>query len=151
MKTEKKKHYKKYPWVDNKITRISMEAERLLGWPGRRLYPSKGMKKPTTIFNANIFNSKANKIWFGDIEIERDKETLLRLSKKSGPIYILYEMDERFLEEILSVAYVKTRAAVRIDKGNISYGENFARYIENLSKRMKGKIRNKAKRGKDGI
>lgn len=55
------------------------------------------MKKPTTIFNANIFNSKAKKIkkiWFEDVEIERDKEALLKLSKRLGPIYIGREIDD---------------------------------------------------------
>lgn len=52
------------------------------------------MKKPTTIFNANIFDSKAEKIWFGDIEIERNKEALLKLSKRLCPIYTGREIDD---------------------------------------------------------
>ncbi|NTU99564.1 MAG: hypothetical protein HGA55_00355, partial [Methanoregulaceae archaeon] len=42
----------------------------VMGITGRMLYKSKSMKKPTTIFNANIFNAEAKKIWFGDLEIE---------------------------------------------------------------------------------
>ena len=63
------------------IIKISEDAVKLLGYQGRMLYPSKSMKKPTTIFNANIYNSKAEKIWYGDLEIERDRKALIELSK----------------------------------------------------------------------
>jgi len=84
------------------------------------LYPSKGMRKTTTIFNANIFNEEAKKIWFGDIEIERDKDPLLRLSRLSGPLYILYEMDGRFLKKVPDKNYIKDKAIVIVSEGKIS-------------------------------
>jgi hypothetical protein len=129
----------KSAWVDQKFTKISRVAEKLLGIAGRMLYTSKSMKKPTTIFNANIFNAKAKKIWFGDLEIERDREALLRLSQKLGTIYILYEMDGRFLKTMPTPEYVKYMAVVTIEGGNISYSKDFARRVKILTERIKEK------------
>jgi hypothetical protein len=100
------------------------------------IYPSKSMKKPTTIFNANIFNSRAKKIWFGDIEIERDEEALLKLYRRLGPLYILYEIDGRFLDEIPTIGYVRSKAIVTVEGGIISYSESFAERVEILKKRL---------------
>ena len=136
-----RKNTQECPWIDGKMIRISRRAEKLLGWAGRMIYRSKSMKKPTTIFNANIFNSRAKKIWFGDLEIERDKEALLELSRQSGPIYILYEMDGRFLEKIPTSWYVKSMALVTVEGGNISYSSEFAERVEILSKRAKKKVK----------
>ncbi len=126
------------PWMDKKFTQLSRTADKLLGLAGRMLYISKSMKKPTTIFNANIFNSKAKKIWFGDIEIERDKEALLKISKRLGPIYVLWEMDGRFLEHIPTIGYVKSRALVTVENGCILYSKEFAERVEILIKKIRG-------------
>ena len=127
------------PWFDEKITKISRAAVKLIGFPGRMLYRSKSMRQPTTIFNANIFNARAKKIWFGDLEIERDKEALLKLSQKIGPVYILYEMDGRFLEHIPNIHYIKTQAVVIVENGDISYRKDFAEAVDILMGRMKQK------------
>ena len=127
----------KSPWTDAKFVNILPTADKLLGMCGRMLYHSKSMKQPTTIFNANIFNARAKKIWFGDIEIERDREALLKLSRRLGPLYILWEPDGRFLEFMPTAGYVKSRAAVTVENGSISYSKDFSRYVEAMSKRMK--------------
>lgn len=124
------------PWTDAKFVRPSRLADKLLGMSGRMLYHSKSMKQPTTIFNANIFNSKAKKIWAGDIEIERDKEALLKLSKRLGPLYVLWEMDGRFLEFIPGINYVKSIAAVTIENGSISHSKDFAKYVSVMTERI---------------
>jgi hypothetical protein len=128
-----------YPWFDEKITKISRTAIELIGFPGRMLYRSKSMRQPTTIFNANIFNSRARKIWFGDLEIERDKEALLKLSQKIGPVYILYEMDGRFLEHIPNIHYIKAQAVVTVENGAVSYRKDFAEAVEIVKERIKQK------------
>jgi len=127
------------PWFDEKITKISRAAVKLIGFPGRMLYRSKSMRQPTTIFNANIFNSRAKKIWFGDLEIEKDKEALLKLSQKIGPIYILFEMDGRFLEHIPTIHYIKVQAVVTVENGAISYRKDFAEAVELVKERIKKK------------
>lgn len=132
----KKEHTEEYPWVDKRFIKISKAAEKYLGLSGRMLYPSKRMKKPTTIFNANIFNARAKKIWLGDIEIERDKDALLKISKGPGPLYVLWEMDGRFLEHIPSIGYVKSMALVTVKNGCILYSRDFAERIEILKNRM---------------
>jgi hypothetical protein len=127
----------KSAWVDQKFTKISRVAEKLLGIAGRMLYPSKSMKKPTTIFNANIFNAKAKKIWFGDLEIERDREALLELSQRLGHIYILCEMDGRFLDEVPTPGYVRSAAKVTVEDGKISYSPDFAEHVRVMTERMR--------------
>jgi hypothetical protein len=133
-------------WTDAKFVNILSTADKLLGMCGRMLYTSKSMKQPTTIFNANIFNAKAKKIWFGDIEIERDKEALLKLSRKLGPLYILWEMDGRFLDFIPSIGYIKSRAAVTVEDGVISYSKEFAEYVEVLRERLNKNTKNSTRR-----
>ena len=128
---------KESSWTDAKFIRPSRMACKLLGMCGRMLYHSKSMKQPTTIFNANIFNVRAKKIWFGDIEIERDREGLLKISRRLGPLYVLEEMDGRFLEFLPTIGYIKSRAAVVIENGTISYSKDFSEYVEMLCKRMK--------------
>lgn len=125
------------PWKDAKFINILRTADKLLGMCGRTLYRSKSMKRPTTIFNANVFNARAKKIWFGDMEIERDKEALLKLSRILGPLYILYENDGRFLEFIPTIGYIKRRAAVTVENGTISYSKELAEYVEAISLRIK--------------
>lgn len=82
------------------------------------------------------------KIWFGNIEIERDKEALLKLSRRIGPLYILWEMDGRFLDFIPAICYVKSRAAVTVEDGFISYSKEFAEYIEGLRERLSKNTKN---------
>ena len=113
---------KRNPFVTDKFARISRAAVNLLGYPGRMLYRSKSMKRPTTIFNANVYNSKAEKIWYGDLEIERDREALIELSNNVGPVYILWEMDGRFLKQMPTVTYIKSRAIVTVEAGNWRIG-----------------------------
>jgi|SRR5208283_1649937 len=123
-------------WTDAKFVNILRTADKLLGMCGKMLYRSKSMKQPTTIFNANVFNARAKKIWFGDMEIERDKDALLKLSRRLGPLYILYETDGRFLEFIPTIGYLKSRAAVTVENGTISYSKDFAEYVEAITKRI---------------
>lgn len=119
------------------IVNISAYAVKLLGYQGRMLYRSKSMKKPTTIFNANIYNSKAEKIWYGDLEIERDRKALVELSKREGAIYILWESDGWRLMQKPTIRYVKDRAIVVIKNRTITYNKEFEERVKILSKRSK--------------
>lgn len=127
------------PFIGDKLTRLSGHAKRLLGYPDRMLYRSKGDGKPTTIFNANIYDSDAEKIWYGDLEIERDRQALAELSEAVGSIYILWEMDGRFLEKRPTIEYVRSRAIVVVEKGNISFSTEYAARVQALTERAAGK------------
>jgi len=49
------------------------------------------------IFNANIFADEYGKIWWGDLNLTKDKDNLIEISKELGiDLYILSEMDGRF-------------------------------------------------------
>lgn len=124
-----------------KFTDLSSVAKEHLGIPGRMLYHSKSRGKATTIFNANIFDRKAKKIWYGDLEIERDREALLVISGKIGPLYVLYEMEGRFLEFVPTKRYVEAKAAVTVSDGRISYSKGFAYGVAILTYRARASKR----------
>lgn len=123
-------------WVDGEITEVSPLAERLLGRAGRVLYLTKGMRAPTAILNANLFNAEAKRIWYGDIEIERDGKALIRLSERLGSLYILYETEGSFLDRKPSPFLIKEIAAVAIEGGEVLYSRDFAERVGILKKRL---------------
>jgi|GEM_PF-1269426 len=119
------------PFLTDKFAKISQNAVELLGLQERMLYLSKSMKKPTTIFNANIYNSKAEKIWYGDLEIEKDRGALIELSKREETLYILWEMDGRFLLEPPTIADIRYKAIVTVEsKIIITYSYDFQKYVD---------------------
>jgi hypothetical protein len=82
--------------MNNKIMEI-------LGPSGRMLSASKGrytFNNPNNIviFNANIFNSKKEKIWYGDLDLSsKDIDNINKLAiELKNTLYILREMDGRF-------------------------------------------------------
>lgn len=135
----------KAPSIDRQVLDISWDAAELIGMVGRMLYRSKSMRKPTTIFNANIFNGQAKKIWFGDLEIERDREGLLALSGRVGPLFILREMDGRFMDRMPTPGSVRADAMVIVEHGEIVYSREFAEYRDRLTE-----ILARPKRGRHG-
>lgn len=51
-------------------------------------------------FNANVFVLGEGKIWHGDLDITRDKESLEEIAREIGKdLFILREMDGRFENE----------------------------------------------------
>ena len=51
-------------------------------------------------FNANICTANDGKIWFGDLDITKDAETLKAIAETSNEIiYVLRESDARFGSE----------------------------------------------------
>lgn len=123
------------PFINDRSARIAKHAVELLGPPDRMLYRSKSLGKPTTIFNANIYNSGAEKIWYGDLEIERDRKALIELSARVGPVYILWEMDGRFLEKMPAIGYVRSRAIVVVEGSDITYSAEFDARVKALTER----------------
>jgi hypothetical protein len=54
-------------------------------------------------FNANIFMLGEGKVWFGDLDLDRDADMLQRISSNLGKsLYILTEHSGRFENENLS-------------------------------------------------
>lgn len=70
--------------------------------------------KHAIYFNANIFTEKDGKIWYGDLDITKDKKKLKIIARKVGDLYVLRERDGRFENEELSFKEVKEKAAVVI-------------------------------------
>lgn len=52
------------------------------------------------VFNANICTKKDGKIWYGDLDLNRDQDDLLLLAKTiNQEVFVLREMDGRFSRE----------------------------------------------------
>jgi len=67
-------------------------------------------------FNANIFVLGEGKIWFGDIDITRDRQILEEISVSIGKrLFILKELDGRFENDTLSDSDIISKAIVKIE------------------------------------
>ena len=61
----------------------------------RKAYPNNQI-----VFNANIITEKSGKVWYGDLDITKDKDMLKKIASELGEtLYVLYEMDCRFSTE----------------------------------------------------
>ena len=69
--------------------------------PGRMISGGKITPKGhVCVFNANVCSKSRGKFWFGDVDITADADDLRKLAVKEGEeIYILREMDGRFMNE----------------------------------------------------
>ena len=68
-------------------------------------------------FNSNIFVLGEGKIWYGDIDVTKEKEQLENVAREIGKdLYILREMDGRFGNEELKDSEIITRAMCKIIK-----------------------------------
>ena len=68
-------------------------------------------------FNSNIFVLGEGKIWYGDIDVTKEKEQLENVAREIGKdLYILREMDGRFGNEELKDSEIITRAMCKINK-----------------------------------
>lgn len=62
-------------------------------------------------FNANIFTVEDGKIWWGDIDYTKDRETLEKIAMKlERKLYIVKELDGRFENENIKTNQIKKRA-----------------------------------------
>lgn len=79
-------------------------AAKHLGYTGRLLSISKSEYTRSNpghkvIFNSNVC-TKFGKIWYGDIDLTKDKDALQNLANELNEVlYVLYEMDGRFKNE----------------------------------------------------
>lgn len=71
-------------------------------------------KNPHSVcyFNANIFTLQEGKIWYGDLDLTKDGESLKRIAEEKGQtLFVLKEMDGRFENEgLLDFATIKKAA-----------------------------------------
>jgi hypothetical protein len=83
---------------------------------GRMLSYSKSTYRKTypdseVYFNANIFTKNSGKIWWGDIDLTTEGETLQAIANQAGEdLFVLCEMDGRFENENLTFEEFKNRA-----------------------------------------
>lgn len=87
---------------------------------GRMLSMSKSSYKEKypdnqVLFNANIFILGEGKVWYGDIDITRERENLENVAQEIGKdLFILREMDGRFNNEELPDSQIISKAVCKI-------------------------------------
>lgn len=88
------------------LEQLYVGMEQKLGLSGTLLSSSKSYYKKQfpnhlILFNSNIFtiwNGLKTKIWWGDLNVNLSKDTLLSLSKEFNlPLHCLYESDGRWI------------------------------------------------------
>jgi hypothetical protein len=68
-------------------------------------------------FNSNIFVLGEGKIWYGDIDVTKERDKLENIAKEIGKdLYILREMDGRFENENLGDSEIIRRSVCKINK-----------------------------------
>jgi hypothetical protein len=112
-------------WSDEESAGTSSLAESFLGTRGKRLPNCGGMER-LNILRAIVFDYAGKEIWFGDIDIEEAGRTLLILSEALGPLYLLDEIDGKFLSRKPSPHFIKHIATVVIEGGYILYSADLA-------------------------
>ena len=75
---------------------------RMIG--GSKLQYSEKHSKDLIIFNANIIMPGYGKVWYGDLNLTLDWIILKSIADSiNAPLYVLWEMDARFGEEMKSI------------------------------------------------
>lgn len=68
-------------------------------------------------FNANIFVLGEGKVWWGDLDVTLDRESLESIARDLGKdLFILREMDGRFENENLKDSEIISRSICKISK-----------------------------------
>lgn len=68
-------------------------------------------------FNANIFVLGEGKIWYGDIDVTLERESLEEIAREIGKdLFILRESDGRFQNENLEDSEIIRRSICKISK-----------------------------------
>jgi hypothetical protein len=68
-------------------------------------------------FNANIFVLGEGKVWLGDLDITKDRETLQKIATEIGKdLYIVRELDGRFENENLKDSEILKVAVCKISR-----------------------------------
>jgi hypothetical protein len=68
-------------------------------------------------FNCNVFVLGEGKIWYGDLDVTKDREALEKIASEIGKdLYILREMDGRFENENLDDPEIIRRSVCKISK-----------------------------------
>jgi hypothetical protein len=66
-------------------------------------------------FNANVFVLGEGKVWYGDLDINLDREILTEIASECGvTLYVLSEMDGRFENENLSDSKILEKSVCSI-------------------------------------
>jgi hypothetical protein len=68
-------------------------------------------------FNANIFVLGEGKVWLGDLDVTKDRETLQKIATEIGKdLYIVRELDGRFENENLKDSEILKVAVCKISR-----------------------------------
>ena len=96
----------------------------------------KGSKsKDLVIFNANVFMKDIGKVWYGDLNLTEDYVILKSIAESlDTTLYVLWEMDARFGEEMKPLNELLDKAVWNTDEDNPNkewYGKKIKKKHEN--------------------
>ena len=83
-------------WIE-----VSSRATAILGPHGRQLSGSKNAYRAehpgdAVLFNACIFDARGTEIWFGDLNLRVDADTLQAVAEELGVVYVTPELPYRW-------------------------------------------------------
>jgi hypothetical protein len=105
-------------------TAANTRKRSIFDYSGRMMSGSKrGPKGHVCVWNANVLTKSRGKFWFGDLDLTADADELKALAAKEGePVYVLLEMDARFMTEAnprwlnaVAIAYPDGKIEIRED------------------------------------
>jgi len=88
----------------------------VLGYQGRLLSQSKSgysasYRNNLVFFNANIFDARAQKVWYGDVDLTADAKTLQSIADNLGePFYVTRESPWRWNETTVNALEDEAKA-----------------------------------------
>lgn len=85
------------------------------------------------IFNANIITKSSGKIWYGDLDVNVDRNSLKELRDETKEdLYILYEHDCRFNTEDDSIDVLIDNAVCRVGEYKIYIADRYKEYHKDI-------------------
>lgn len=68
------------------------------------------------VFNSNVYTLQDGKIWYGDLDLNKDEETLKNIANQlQRDLFILREMDGRFSNEEKTTEEIKNKSVYVIE------------------------------------
>ena len=82
------------------------------------------------LFNANVIMRSVGKIWYGDLDITKDRDVLMEISGRIGEdMYVLQEMDMRFETEDDLIEELVKRARAIVTKDTVELSQEPAAWF----------------------
>jgi hypothetical protein len=135
------KTYEDFSWTGEKgdYNKVILNIFRKYGMPlsnmisGSKSSYRQQNRENLVFFNSNIFafyNNSVEKIWYGDLDVTKSKEDLIKISKELKlSLYIFTEYDGRFDNEFKDIDDL-FGAQVIINEDKVILSERYKQYFD---------------------